>query len=268
MEMWQPKAACAQALLHCPTALPAHASIKAAPKPEDTLPSRRNQTYQGKKSNVLCRQTQRSLDQANSSMSADDVAVRAASPDRSALGRAQSVEMGVPNETASQVSPSLAAVESLLLPHMYTLTKAQQPFTDYKRAVNVLASSRKTVELKRLLPSSKRDDCLKVIKRLLDNLKDDEAIQNTLRVLDSLQYDKTQLQASRLVQSCRPSVVTVQKQWQQRPGRRSSSSMMCPGLAGIGIYLRIAKHFQYTVPDLLPGCTQVSGHQSVTGHQR
>ena len=131
-------------------------------------------------------------------MSADDVAVRAASPDRSALGRAQSVEMGVPNETARQVSPSLAAIESLLLPHMFTLTKAQQSFRDYTRAVNVLASSRGTVELKRLLPSSKRDDCLQVIKRLLDNLKDDEAIQSTLRVLDSLQYDKTQLQASRL----------------------------------------------------------------------
>ena len=131
-------------------------------------------------------------------MSADDVAERAASPDRSALGRAQSVEMGVPNETGCQVSPSLAAIESLLLPHMFTLPKAQQPFRDYRRAVNVLASSRGTVELKRLLPSSKRDDCLQVIERLLDNLKDDEAIQSTLRVLDSLQYDKTQLQASRL----------------------------------------------------------------------
>jgi hypothetical protein len=131
-------------------------------------------------------------------MAADDVAVGAASPHRSALGRAQSVDLGFPDNTAYQVSPSLAASEPLLLLHMNTLTKAQQPFTDYKTAVNVLASSRDCVELKRLLPSNKRDDCLRVIKRLLDNLKDDEAIKDTLCVLDSLQYDKTQLRASRL----------------------------------------------------------------------
>ncbi len=131
-------------------------------------------------------------------MAADDVAVGVASPHRSALGRAQSVEMCFPDKTACQVSPSLTALEQLLLPHVNTLTKAQQPFTDYKRAVNVLADSRGCVELKRMLPSNKRDDCLRVLQRLLEDFSDDEAIKDTLRVLNSLQYDKTQLRASRL----------------------------------------------------------------------
>ena len=131
-------------------------------------------------------------------MAADNVAVGAASPHRSALGRAQGVERSCPDKTACQGSPSLTASEQRLLPHMQTLTNAQQPFTDYVRAVNVLASSRGRVELKRLLPSSKRDDCLRVLKRLLDNLSDYEAIKDTLRVLFSLQYDETQLWASRL----------------------------------------------------------------------
>ena len=98
----------------------------------------------------------------------------------------------------AQVSPSLTALEELLLPHMDTLTKAQQPFTDYNKAGNVLASSRGSVELKRLLSKSKRDDCLRILKRLLDNLSDPGATKDTLRVLYSLQYDKTQLRASRL----------------------------------------------------------------------
>ena len=142
------------------------------------------------------------LTRQTGSMAADDVAAGAASPHRSALGRAQSlgesVEMAIPDSTACQVSPRLAASKPLLLSHMNILTKAQQPFTDYKKAVNVLASLRGCVELKRLLPSNKRDDCLRVIKRLLGNLEDDDAIKDTLRVLDSLQYDKTQLRASRL----------------------------------------------------------------------
>ncbi|DBA80717.1 TPA: hypothetical protein ACH3X1_007949 [Trebouxia sp. C0004] len=91
-------------------------------------------------------------------MAADDAAVGAASPHRSALGRAQSVKMCFPDKTACQGC----------------------------------------VELKRLVPSNKREDCLRVLKRLLDELSDDEVIRDTLRVLTSLQYDKTQLRASRL----------------------------------------------------------------------
>ena len=121
-------------------------------------------------------------------MAANDVAVGAASPHHSGFGHAPSMKMDFPDKE----------LEQLLLPHMNTLTKAQESFTDYKMAVKLLAYSRVCVELKRLLPSNKRDDCLHVLKRLLEEFSDEETIQATRRVLHSLQYNKTELRASRL----------------------------------------------------------------------
>ena len=65
-------------------------------------------------------------------------------------------------------------------------------------AVKVLAYSRDCVELKRLLPSNKRDDCLHVLKRLLEEFSDEDTIQATRRVPHSLQHIKAELRASRL----------------------------------------------------------------------
>ena len=132
-------------------------------------------------------------------MAAGDFAVGAAAPHRIALRSAQSVKMSFSDKTACQVSPdSLTAIENLLMPHINTLTDEQQSFIEYTTAVNMLAYARGCVELKRMLPSNKREDCLRVLKRLLDELSDDEAVIDTLRVLNSLQYNKAQLQASQL----------------------------------------------------------------------
>ncbi len=129
-------------------------------------------------------------------MAEGDVAAGARVPHRSALRSAQSVRMCFTDKTACQVSPS---VEDLLMPHIDTVTDEEQPFRDYTTAVNMLAYARDAVELKRLLPSNKREGCLRVLKRLLHELPDDEeALADTLRVLNSLQYNKAQLQANQL----------------------------------------------------------------------
>lgn len=129
-------------------------------------------------------------------MAASDVSAGATVPDRSALRSAQSVRLCFTDKTACQVSPS---VEDLLVPHINALTNEQQPFTDCTTAVNMLAYARDYVELKRMLPRTKREDCLRVLKRLLHELSDDEeALADTLRVLNSLQYNKAQLQANQL----------------------------------------------------------------------